>query len=201
VISRQLGLFEQTAPLAFDASWCGLRRTLLARAAWYDYQANWLSGHWQLFEELSRSCRWRHEQRRMYERVVDVPRLYAVLPDDGPGHAVIPAIQQALSSRYGVEFPRVSLGFYRDGNDSVAWHGDYVARQLPAAVVATVSLGAARRFQLRPSGGGRSVALSLGGGDLLVMGGTCQRTWQHHVPKVARAEPRIALMFRPNWPA
>ena len=176
-------------------------RTLLAGAAWYDYQANWLNGHWQLFEELSRSCRWRHEQRQMYERLVSVPRLYAALPDDGPGHPVIGAMQQALSRRYGVEFPRVGLAFYRDGNDSVAWHGDYVARKMPAAVVATVSLGAARRFQLRPHGGGRSIGLNLGGGDLLVMGGTCQRTWQHHVPKVSRAEPRIALMFRPNWPA
>ena len=199
MISRQLGLFERQAPLAFDASGSGLRRTLLAGAAWYDYQPSWLGGHWQLFEHLSRACRWRHEQRQMYERVVDVPRLYAVLPDDGPGHPVITAMQQALSSLYGVDFTRVSLGFYRDGHDSVAWHGDYVARKMAAAVVATVSVGAARRFQLRPAGGGRSIGLNLGGGDLLVMGGTCQRTWQHHVPKVARAEPRVAIMFRPSW--
>jgi len=88
---------------------------------------------------------------------------------------------------------------YRDGSDSVAWHGDYLARTLENALVATVSVGAARRFLLRPAGGGRSIALQLGLGDLLVMGGTIQRTWQHAVPKVARADPRIVVMFRPVW--
>lgn len=198
MISRQLGLFERRA-LEFDGSLSALSRTLLHGAAWYDYAPGWLAGHWQLFEQLARECQWRHEQRQMYERVVDVPRLYAVLPDDGPALPVIGAMQQALSRHYGVHFARVSLAFYRNGQDSVAWHGDYVARTMPAAVVATVSVGAPRRFQLRPAGGGRSMGLNLGGGDLLVMGGTCQRTWQHHVPKLASAEPRIAVMFRPNW--
>ena len=67
------------------------------------------------------------------------------------------------------------------------------------ALVATVSVGAPRRFLMRPHGGGRSVSLSLGWGDLLVMGGTCQRTWQHAIPKVKSALPRIAIMFRPSW--
>jgi alkylated DNA repair dioxygenase AlkB len=83
--------------------------------------------------------------------------------------------------------------------DSVAWHGDYVAREMDRAIVATVSVGAPRRFLLRRKGGGKSIALSLGWGDLLVMGGTCQRTYQHAIPKVRRAEPRIAIMFRPDW--
>jgi alkylated DNA repair dioxygenase AlkB len=60
-------------------------------------------------------------------------------------------------------------------------------------------VGGQRRFLLRPYGGGHSIALNLGWGDLLVMGGTCQRTWQHCLPKVAHAEPRIAIMFRPSW--
>jgi alkylated DNA repair dioxygenase AlkB len=81
----------------------------------------------------------------------------------------------------------------------VAWHGDTVARELPNALVATVSVGAPRRFSLRPKGGGRSLSLSLGWGDLLVMGGTIQRTWQHSVPKTASAAPRISIMFRPAW--
>src|SRR5262249_40235264 len=101
--------------------------------------------------------------------------------------------------RYGTAFERVSLGLYRDGQDSVAWHGDYVARRISEAIVATVSVGAPRRFLLRPHGGGRSGAVSLGWGDLIVMGGSCQRTYQHSVPKVANAEPRIAIMFRPVW--
>jgi alkylated DNA repair dioxygenase AlkB len=125
----------------------------------------------------------------------------AGLPDDGPGHPLLDRIRALLSERYGTDFPRISLGYYRDGTDSVAWHGDRVARTLPEALVATVSLGGPRRFLLRPRGGGRSIAFSLGLGDLFVMGGACQRTWQHAVPKVKQALPRVAVMFRPVWSA
>jgi alkylated DNA repair dioxygenase AlkB len=132
---------------------------------------------------------------------VAVPRLIAGLPKDGPGHPALEEMRAALNARYGTAFPRTGMALYRDGNDSVAWHGDYVARELPVdALVATVSLGAPRRFLLRPAeGGGPSIAYSLGWGDLIVMGGSCQRTWRHSVPKVRHAQPRMAIMFRPVW--
>ena len=136
----------------------------------------------------------------MYDRLVDTPRLFAMLPDDGPGHPVLDDVRRALDRRYRARFDRVSLALYRDGHDSVAWHGDRVARRMRDALVATVSVGAPRRFVIRPNGGGAKVFdLSLGWGDLLVMGGSCQRTYQHSVPKVASAEPRMAIMFRPVW--
>lgn len=194
----QLGMFGREAA-SIDASFSTLQRTLLEPDAWYDYAPGWLRGHESVFEALVSSVRWRSEQREMYDRVVDVPRLYAVLPDDGPTLTIVETMRRALSRRYAEEFVRTSLGYYRDGKDSVAWHGDYVARRLPNAIVATVSTGAPRRFLLRPSGGGPSLALTLGWGDLLVMGGSCQRTWQHSVPKVKNALPRIAIMFRPIW--
>ena len=137
----------------------------------------------------------------MYEKMVDVPRLYAVLGEDGPMPTVVQAMQHALSTRYGEAFTNISLGYYRNGQDSVAFHGDRIARTLPSALVATVSVGASRRFLMRPTGGGRSLAFNLGLGDLLVMGGSCQRTWQHAIPK-SRAlgdQERIAIMFRPHW--
>jgi alkylated DNA repair dioxygenase AlkB len=185
---------------AFDSSFAGLRRTELGDGAWFDYAPAWLTGHESIFEALVDSVRWRSEQRQMYDRIVEVPRLYAVLPDDGPLLPILQRIQQAISVRYSEDFTRISLGYYRDGQDSVAFHGDYVARKLPSALVASVSTGAPRRFLFRPAGGGASRALTLGWGDLLVMGGTCQRTWQHAVPKVKRASPRIVIMFRPVWP-
>ncbi|HEX2670644.1 MAG TPA: alpha-ketoglutarate-dependent dioxygenase AlkB, partial [Polyangiaceae bacterium] len=119
----------------------------------------------------------------------------------GPIAPVVRAMQRALSERYRELFSRISLGYYRDGHDSVAFHGDYVARTLPHATVATVSVGAPRRFLLRPTGGGNSLSFSLGRGDLLVMGGACQRTWQHAIPKsrMVGEQPRIAIMFRPDW--
>ena len=135
----------------------------------------------------------------MYDRMLEVPRLYAIVPDDGPGHPLLSEMRQLLSVRYRQAFERISLSLYRDGRDSVAWHGDRVARNMPEAIVATVSVGAPRRFLLRPKGGGQSIALSLGHGDLVIMGGSCQRTWQHAVPKVSQAPPRIAIMFRPRW--
>ncbi len=130
----------------------------------------------------------------MYDRIVSTPRLVARFSPFL--HPVLPEIVDVLSARYGVLLDRLSAGFYRDGSESVAWHGDRVARELPEAVVATVSLGGPRRFLIRPAEGGTSIPFSLGHGDLIVMGGSSQRTHRHTVPKVATAPPRIALMFR-----
>ena len=106
-----------------------------------------------------------------------------------------------LGERYRVPFTQVGANLYRDGTDSVAWHGDRVARELPEAVVALVSLGATRPLRLRPTGGGESVSFPLASGDLLVMGGSCQRTWQHSVPKVRACGPRISVQFRHAYPS
>ena len=114
-------------------------------------------------------------------------------------HPVIPEMVESLSGRYGTTMDQVSAGWYRDGNDSVAYHGDRIARERPRSIVATVSLGGTRRFLIRPKGGGETHSFSLGHGDLVVMGGSCQRTWEHTIPKVSSAEPRIALMFRHSY--
>ena len=183
-----------------DPSFARLVRTGLdGDESWYELASGWLEGHATLFEELRARAPWREESRPMYDRVVDVPRLVAAL-EPGARPPVVDEMRRALEARYGAAFPRVSVALYRDGRDSVAWHGDYVARELKEALVATVSVGAARKLLIRPTGGGApSRALSLGCGDLLVMGGGSQRTHQHAIPKVARAEPRIAVMFRPLW--
>ena len=195
---RQLGLFASGEP-GFDGSFAGMRRIALDEGAWVDYAPGWVEGQDRLFEELERSTAWRTDRRWMYERMVDTPRLIATLPGDGPGHPEIEAMAAMLGARYGESFRRVTLALYRDGNDSVAFHGDTVARDMEEALVATVSLGGPRRFLLKPAAGGRSISFALGGGDLLVMGGTCQRTWRHGIPKVSDAAPRIAVMFRPTW--
>jgi alkylated DNA repair dioxygenase AlkB len=199
----QLTLFDagaaDPAGPSCDQQFRQLSRRVLADGAWVDYVPGWISGQQQLFDELSASTRWRQERREMYERTVDVPRLVAGLPDDGPGHPAIEAMRAALTGHYGQNFVRTGLALYRGGGDSVAWHGDYVARELPEAIVATASLGGPRRFLLRPAAGGPSIAYNLGWGDLIVMGGSCQRTWRHCIPKVAHAEPRLVIMFRPIW--
>jgi alkylated DNA repair dioxygenase AlkB len=194
----QLGLLGGEEP-AFDPHFSSLERTELAEGAWVDYAPGWVSGHGRLFDALASQTRWRTYEETLYDRTLPAPRLIAMLPEDGPGHPLLELIRTALSQRYGEAFPRLSLALYRNGRDSVAFHGDRVARTLPSALVATLSLGSPRRFQLRPRGGGRSLGWKLGWGDLIVMGGSCQRTWQHAIPKVAHADPRIAVMFRPQW--
>ena len=182
------------------ATWAAIRRTGLDARAWVDHLPGWLDGHEALFEALRATTRWQAQRRRMYERIVDVPRLVATLPDDGPGHPVLAQASTALSRRYGLALDRISLAYYRDGRDSVAWHGDRLGRLVDDTVVAILSVGAPRRFLLRPAAGGASRAFDLGWGDLLVMGGSCQRTWQHAVPKAASAGPRMSIQFRPAAP-
>jgi alkylated DNA repair dioxygenase AlkB len=202
-MQRQLDLFG--APrVGFDAAFAALRRDELAGDAWVDHVAGWVRGHDLLFEQLEASLTWRTENRRMYDRVVATPRLLAAIDrHTRAAHVaggVIEDMRRALSARYGEDFVRTTAALYRDGNDSVAWHGDTTARDMDTAIVATVSLGQPRKFMLRPTDGGASIMYQLGRGDLVVMGGTCQRTWRHAIPKVAQAAgPRIAVMFRPDW--
>lgn len=193
---RQLDLFATGAAIAFDPAFRSLQRRELSGGAWVDHAPGWVSGHDALFDQLEQALAWRSERRRMYDRMVDTPRLLARVPQDG----VVEAMRRALSERYGEDFVRTTAALYRDGSDSVAFHGDTTARDMDQAVVATVSLGQPRRFLMKPTAGGASIAYELGRGDLIVMGGTSQRTWRHGIPKVARAAgPRIALMFRPSW--
>lgn len=201
----QLPLFGTKQAPEIDASFASMERVVLTPAtpsspgAWLDVARGWLRGDAQLFDHLRDHVTWRAESRVMYERTVAVPRLYSVLDDPAATHPILPAMRAALDARYAAAFDRLSVALYRDGRDSVAWHGDYVARRMRDALVATISLGAPRRFLVRPKGGGASFALSLGWGDLVVMGGTCQRTHEHAIPKVARADPRLVVMFRPTW--
>ena len=182
------------APVSVDENFSELRRIKLDEEAWLDYCPMWLSGDENLFTALVDAAGWSQPVVRMYDREVLTPRLVAHI--DPEVHQVIPQIIEILSERYEIRLDQVSAGWYRDGNDSVAYHGDRIARERPRSIVATVSLGAARRFLIRPKEGGHAKSFSLGHGDLVVMGGSSQRTWEHGVPKVSSADPRIALMFR-----
>ena len=193
---RQLDLFAAKT-IGFDAGFAAIERRALADGAWVEYQPGWVAGHDALFDELERELSWFSEKRQMYERVVMTPRLLARVPKEG----IVEEMRRALSVRYGEDFVRTTAALYRDGRDSVAFHGDTTARDMERALVATVSIGQPRRFLLKPTEGGASITYQLGRGDLIVMGGTCQRTYRHAIPKLAHAGPRIAIMFRPAWSA
>lgn len=192
----QASLFG-SVPLSFDDGFGQLRRIDLDEEAWLDYCPMWVSGDESLFEDLVDLAQWEQPVVRMYERQVLTPRLVARF--GASLHPAIPPMVESLSARYDVRLDQVSAGWYRDGNDSVAYHGDRIARERPRSIVATVSLGGARRFLIRPQGGGPARSFSLGHGDLVVMGGSCQRTWEHTIPKASSAASRIALMFRHRY--
>jgi len=186
-----------------------VRRTALARGAWVDLRPGWLTGSGAVFERLCEGAGtvpWRAERRHMYDKVVAVPRLLCFYGEDAPlPDPVLTAAREALNAHYGQElgepFRTAGLCLYRDGRDSVAWHGDTIGRgKTEDTMVAILSLGTPRPLMLRPrGGGGGSRRFELGHGDLLVMGGSCQRTWEHAVPKTSQlVGPRISVQFRPR---
>lgn len=202
----QGSLFDQSDDLRLGPL-DGLRRRQLGAGAWIDLLPGWVTGADALFTSLAQEVPWKAERRQMYEQVVNVPRLLAQYGSEDPlPHAVLDEARAALSAHYGSElgepFTTAGLCFYRDGRDSVAWHGDRIGRGAREdTMVAILSVGDPRDLALRPHGGGSGETLRFpqGHGDLIVMGGSCQRTWDHAVPKSTRAVgPRISVQFRPR---
>ena len=197
-IAVQGSLFEHT------------ERRQLGDGAFIELRAGWLkddplAGD-DVLDALLSTVPWRAERRQMYDRVVDVPRLVSFhdLTVEDPPHPLLARLRRRLNDIYagelGEPFTTVGLCCYRDGSDSVAWHGDTIGRSSSEdTMVAIVSLGATRTFALRRRGGGRALRLPQAHGDLLVMGGSCQRTWEHCVPKTsAPTGPRVSIQFRPR---
>lgn len=196
----QASLFGGGEP-AVDATFSALTRHHLDEDAWVDHAPGWLSGGAAVFEHLLAAGAWEQHDRVMYGTVVDQPRLNS--PWRGrEGRALVPVLDEAqrlLSARYRVDFTsgHGGMNLYRDGRDSVAWHRDKIPPSVADPHVVIISVGEPRIFRLRPrGGGGRSRVFRLGEGDLLVTGGTTQRTWEHSVPKVACAGPRISITMR-----
>lgn len=175
-------------------------RRALDERSWVDLARGWLRGADDLLVDLVEQVEWRQRRRRMWDRVVDDPRLSRWYgPDAAPPHPALPPLREALARHYGVPLGGPALNYYRDGRDSVAPHGDRELRRLDSTIVAILTLGARRPFLVRPRGGGRSVDLAPASGDLLVMGGATQLHWEHGVPKVARCGPRVSISWR--WSA
>jgi alkylated DNA repair dioxygenase AlkB len=203
-MAKNLGLSWQ--PTLFDASepdidhhFSRLERIELDDESWVDHAPGWVLSSDGLFQEVVEEREWAQRSRRMYDREVLEPRLTSQWTKDSNRlllPALIETMRGVLSERYGVIFDSVGFNLYRDGGDSVAWHGDRILKEIQRPIVVLVSLGHRRRFLLRPKSGGKSLVFSLGAGDLLVTGGLTQRTWEHSVPKAAKAGPRISVAFR-----
>jgi alkylated DNA repair dioxygenase AlkB len=184
---------------SFDGQFGTVRRIELDPHSWVDYGREWVRSSRSLFEQIRDTRPWRQRTRTLFDKEVLEPRLTAPWskasdrPLDPP---ILEALRLALCDRYGIDFDSVGFNYYRDGQDSVAWHRDHIRREIREPVVALVSLGEPRKLLLRPRGGGRSLPFTMGPGDLLVTGGLAQREWEHTIPKVAKAGQRISLAFR-----
>jgi alkylated DNA repair dioxygenase AlkB len=197
--SYQATLFGLDDP-SCDARFEGLTRTWLDQDSWVDLIPRWMRGADLVFGELVARLHWGQREVVMYDRLLPEPRLTAWWSTASHCDEPLPVLgegREALSRYYHRPFDSIGFNLYRDGADSVAWHGDRERFVHEDPVVAIVSVGSARPFQMRPVGGGASQSWLLGHGDLFVMGGACQHDWQHCVPKVAHAGgPRLSIMFR-----
>ena len=205
-VAYQASLLDQATEPALTELAGTVRRVALAEGAWVDLRPGWLAGADALFERLLDAVPWQAERRQMYDRVVDVPRLLCFYDEQDPlPEPALVEVRSALDAHYATElgerFRTVGMCLYRDGRDSVAWHGDRIGRGATHdTMVAILSLGSPRSLLLRPRGGGATAhRFEAGHGDLLVMGGSCQRTWEHAIPKTARSVgPRISIQYRPR---
>jgi len=196
-VAWQPQLLDASAEPRVDVSFATRRRTALDATSWVEVVPRWLTNPDALFARLLEAVPWEQRERYMYTGMVTEPRLTAEILDFAAApSALLAAAAAALSTHYGVRYDSLWLNLYRDGRDSTAWHGDRISCKRDDCIVPVLTLGASRRFLLKPKAGGRSLVLRPAAGDLVVMGGRCQRDWLHAVPKTA--EPcgaRISLNF------
>ena len=187
-------------------------RIPIAAGAWLDHEPSWLEAREadELLRALREGLAWEQRAIVLFGREVLQPRLIAWAGDLGYRYseqtleprAFTPAlaeIRERVRLLTGTPFNHVLANRYRDGRDAIGLHADDEPELGRDPVVATVSLGATRRFVLKPRrktmpGGAR---LDLAHGSLVVMGGTCQRHFVHGVPRqLDVTDERISLTFR-----
>jgi alkylated DNA repair dioxygenase AlkB len=201
VITWQSDLFNSLEP-EIDVTFSNARRISLDETSWIEHIPGWLQGSERLFEELLATAPWEQRERVMGGQRFIEPRLTAEYDDsDEAPQPMLRAIADVLSEHYGVPYRKLWINQYKTHRDSTGWHGDLIAKVQEESTVPVLSLGATRRFLIRPAAGGRSVSLTATGGDLVIMGGRSQRDWRHSVPKqTTPAGPRISVNFAPILP-
>jgi alkylated DNA repair dioxygenase AlkB len=198
---RQGDLFDDLPP-AIDPHFTGARRIDLDETSWVEHVPGWLQGSGALFDELLATAPWEQRYRMMFARRFIEPRLTAEYPDiAGAPQALLHTVAGALADHYGVPYRKLWMNLYRTHRDSTGWHGDLIGKVQETSIVPVLSLGATRRFLIKPVAGGASESFTVSSGDLIVMGGRSQRDWRHSVPKqTTPAGGRISVNFAPILP-
>jgi alkylated DNA repair dioxygenase AlkB len=197
-LNAQEDLFaSQATSISIDSRFGTAKRTAIDAHSWIDVVPGWISGSHILFEQLATGEQWLQRDRRLFDQTFREPRLTAEYQDlCGAPEALLDAAQ-ALSRHYGIEYDSLWLNLYRNGQDSTGWHRDRFSCRRSECIVPVLTLGARRRFLIKPRAGGSSITFKPGSGDLIVMGGRCQEDWLHGVPKeLGVAERRISVNFQ-----
>lgn len=197
---RQASLFGSADP-EFDRTFAEASRSALGGTSWIEYVPGWLTGADSLFDDVMDRLDFRQRTDiPMYDRLVDEPRLTSWWHEENTEPIVLPILDEmraSLEAEYQRHFDSIGFNLYRDQNDSVAWHADRHRKHVTDPIIAILSVGESRPFQMRQNEGGASLTWGLGQGDLFVMGGGSQHEWQHTVPKRRRhCGPRLSITFR-----
>ena len=184
-----------------------VERTALAPSSWVEIVRGFVRDAPAVFTELHQTLPWQQTEVLRYDRYVPERRLGVGVRSDA--HPMLRQTSLHLRSRFHVQFTGVAAILYRNGEDFQGLHSDREMRWLDDTVIAIVVLGTRRPFVLRPRvPGGAPVErapagsdpddliLTPGEGDLLIMGGACQREWLHGVPKAETDQPRVSLTWR-----
>src|SRR5262245_20866010 len=164
--------------IAVDATFRRAVRTPLDESSWVEVVPGWLSGSRALLDALTTGVPWQQQHRVLFEQRFLEPRLTAEYRDLGQSpHPPLIAAAEVLSAHYGTRYDGVWLNLYRDGRDSTGWHRDRFSCRRPECIVPVLTLGATRRFLLKPRHGGSAIGFSPRSGDLIVLGGRCQQKW------------------------
>lgn len=195
---RQEELFASPAELAIDTGFVTAQRTELDADCWIEVVPGWMSGSDELLEALTTAVPWGQHYRKLFEQTFLEPRLTAEYRSlRNVPHEALLAAAAALSNHYGVGYDNLWLNLYRNGDDSTGWHRDRFSCRKPECIVPVLTLGATRRFLIKPRAGGASRAFWPRSGDLIVMGGRCQEDWVHAVPKLPGIlDARISVNFQ-----
>jgi alkylated DNA repair dioxygenase AlkB len=193
----QANLFTSRGEIAVDSALRTATRTSLDAHSWVEIVPFWLTGADALFERLRTDVPWKEHYRRLFDRTFLEPRLTAEYGHMREAPPPLAEMAEVLSRHYRVRYDSLWLNLYRDGRDSTGWHRDRFSCRQPECIVPVLTLGATRRFLIKPRHGGDSVGFSPRSGDLVVMGGRCQQDWLHGVPKMpGTREARISVNFQ-----
>jgi alkylated DNA repair dioxygenase AlkB len=203
MLSQEDLFANEASSIALDTSFATAKRIAIDAHSWVEVVPGWMSGSLILLESLAIAVPFRQHDRRLFDQTFREPRLTAEYRNlrNVPERALTDAAH-ALSQHYGVVYDSLWLNLYRDGQDSTGWHRDRFSCRRPDCIVPVLTLGATRRFLVKPRAGGTSIAFKPGSGDLIVMGGRSQEDWLHSVPKdPGIAERRISINFQSSMQA